>query len=65
MIFLFYFQLNIDDLMQILNAMAKSMVRFCFQVCVLILYSYLMGVDTIDQTIYPEVLGMMTKCSIA
>ena len=64
MIFFFYFQLNIDDLMQILNAMEKSMVRFCFQVCVLILYSYLMGVDTIDQTIYPEVLGM-TKCSIA
>ena len=29
-----------------------------------ILYSYLMGVDAIDQTICPEVLGM-TKCSIA
>jgi hypothetical protein len=29
-----------------------------------ILYSYLMGVDAIDQTIYPSVLGM-TKCSIA
>jgi hypothetical protein len=27
-------------------------------------YSYLMGVDAIDQTICPEVLGM-TKCSIA
>jgi hypothetical protein len=26
-----------------------------------ILYSYLMGVDAIDQTICPEVLGM-TKC---
>jgi hypothetical protein len=30
----------------------------------LIVYSYLMGVDAIDQTICPEVLGM-TKCSIA
>jgi hypothetical protein len=30
----------------------------------IILYSYLMGVDAIDQTICPEVLGM-TKCSIA
>ena len=30
----------------------------------MILYSYLMGVDAIDQTICPEVLGM-TKCSIA
>jgi hypothetical protein len=29
-----------------------------------ILYSYLMGVDAIDQTICPEVRGM-TKCSIA
>jgi hypothetical protein len=29
-----------------------------------ILYSYLMGVDAIDQTVYPSVLGM-TKCSIA
>ena len=29
-----------------------------------IVYSYLMGVDAIDQTIYPSVLGM-TKCSIA
>ena len=29
-----------------------------------ILYSYLMGVNAIDQTICPEVLGM-TKCSIA
>jgi len=29
-----------------------------------ILYSYLMGVDAIDQTICPSVLGM-TKCSIA
>jgi hypothetical protein len=29
-----------------------------------IAYSYLMGVDAIDQTICPEVLGM-TKCSIA
>jgi hypothetical protein len=29
-----------------------------------IVYSYLMGVDAIDQTICPEVLGM-TKCSIA
>ena len=29
-----------------------------------ILYSYLMGVDAIDETICPEVLGM-TKCSIA
>jgi hypothetical protein len=29
-----------------------------------ILYSYLMGVDAIDQTICPEVLGM-TKCCIA
>ena len=28
------------------------------------LYSYLMGMDAIDQTICPEVLGM-TKCSIA
>ena len=28
------------------------------------LYSYLMGVDAIDETICPEVLGM-TKCSIA
>jgi hypothetical protein len=27
-------------------------------------YSYLMGVDAIDQSICPEVLGM-TKCSIA
>ena len=31
---------------------------------VTILYSYLMGVDAIDQTICPEVRGM-TKCSIA
>jgi hypothetical protein len=30
----------------------------------LILYSYLMGVDAIDQSICPEVLGM-TNCSIA
>ena len=30
----------------------------------IILYSYLMGVDAIDQTICPGVLGM-TKCSIA
>jgi hypothetical protein len=30
----------------------------------LIVYSYLMGVDAIDQTICPEVLGM-TKCYIA
>jgi hypothetical protein len=29
-----------------------------------ILYSYLMGVDAINQTIRPEMLGM-TKCSIA
>jgi hypothetical protein len=29
-----------------------------------IVYSYLMGVDAIDQSICPEVLGM-TKCSIA
>jgi hypothetical protein len=29
-----------------------------------IIYSYLMGVDAIDQSICPEVLGM-TKCSIA
>jgi hypothetical protein len=29
-----------------------------------IIYSYLMGVDAIDQTFCPEVLGM-TKCSIA
>ena len=29
-----------------------------------LLYSYLMGVDAIDQTIWPEVLGM-TNCSIA
>jgi hypothetical protein len=28
------------------------------------IYIYLMGVDAIDQTICPEVLGM-TKCSIA
>ena len=34
MIFLFYFQLNIDDLMnKRLNAMEKSMVRFCLSVC--------------------------------
>jgi hypothetical protein len=30
----------------------------------IILYSYLMGVDAINETICPEVLGM-TKCSIA
>jgi hypothetical protein len=30
----------------------------------IIIYSYLMGVDAIDQTICPEVQGM-TKCSIA
>ena len=33
MIFLFYFQLNIDDVMKRINAMEKSMVRFCFSVC--------------------------------
>ena len=31
---------------------------------VMTVYSYLMGVDAIDETICPEVLGM-TKCSIA
>ena len=30
----------------------------------MIVYSYLMGVDAIDQSICPEVLGM-TNCSIA
>ena len=32
--------------------------------CCIAIYSYLMGVDAIDQTICPSVLGM-TKCSIA
>jgi len=41
MIFLFYFQLNIDDLMERLNAMEKSMVRFCFSVCSYICVRYI------------------------
>ena len=42
MIFLFYFQLNIDDLMKKLNEMEESMVGFCFSTCVLI---YMYGIS--------------------
>ena len=40
MIFLFFSQLNVDDLMKRLNAMEESMVRFCFSV-----YSYIYMYD--------------------
>ena len=62
MIFLFYFQLNIDDLMKKLNEMEESMVGFCFSTCVLILYSYLMGVDrphAIEHLVIPSTSGQI------